>query len=129
VVQRYTGLDRAHGGEEHVIRLEVVKLTEAKRGFVLLPRRWVVERSLASASRIRCLARDREPLPETVAGLQLLVFACLMLAKAAPLLQCTGLALKPTNAWSLQHRGRSGRSRSPNGPRQAAEGQEWPYVS
>ncbi len=32
------------------MRLEVVKLEEAKRGFVLLPRRWVVERSFAWAA-------------------------------------------------------------------------------
>ena len=36
--------------------LEVVKLPEAKRGFVLLPRRWVVERSFGWAARFRRLA-------------------------------------------------------------------------
>src|SRR5215210_1327567 len=50
------------------IRLEVVKYQEARRGFVLLPRRWVVERSFAWATRFRRLARDYERLPETVAG-------------------------------------------------------------
>lgn len=43
---------------EHGIRLEVVKHTEAKKGFVLLPRHWVVERSLAWMSRFRLLARN-----------------------------------------------------------------------
>jgi transposase len=33
--------------EEHGIRLEVVKRSEVKRGFVLLPRWWVVERDFA----------------------------------------------------------------------------------
>ena len=61
------------------IRLEVVKLPEAKRGFVLLPRRWVVERSFAWTSRFRRLARDYERLPETVAGLHFIAFSCLML--------------------------------------------------
>lgn len=42
------------------IALEVVKLPEAKRGFVLLPRRWVVERSFAWATRCRRLVRDYE---------------------------------------------------------------------
>jgi len=51
------------------VKLLVVKLEEAKRGFVLLPRRWVVERSFAWASRFRRLARDYERLPATVAGL------------------------------------------------------------
>ena len=43
-------------------KLEVVKHTQAKRGFVLLPRRWVVERSFAWAARFRRLARDYERL-------------------------------------------------------------------
>ena len=47
----------------HGIQLEVVKLPEAKRGFVLLPRRWVVERSFAWLARFRRLARDYERLP------------------------------------------------------------------
>jgi transposase len=64
----------------------VVKLPEAKRGFVLIPRRWVIERSLLWANRVRRLAKDYERLPETVAGCHLLAFACLMLVKAAPLL-------------------------------------------
>src|SRR5580700_7177565 len=42
------------------IALEVVKLPEAKRGFVLLPRRWVVERSFAWATRCRRLVKDYE---------------------------------------------------------------------
>jgi transposase len=86
VDQGYTGETAAQAAQEHGICLEVVKLSEAKRGFVLLPRRWVVERSFAWAARFRRLAKDYERLPETVAGLHFLVFACLMLVKAAPLL-------------------------------------------
>jgi len=75
--QGYTGAITAAA---HGIALEVVKLPEAKRGFVLLPRRWVVERSFPRASRFRRLARDYERLPDTVAGLHVFVFAsaCLM---------------------------------------------------
>jgi transposase len=61
--------------------LEVVKLAEAKRDFVLLPRRWVVERSFGWMSRFRRLARDYERLPETLAGLHYLAFAILMLSR------------------------------------------------
>jgi transposase len=43
VDQGYTGDAAAEAAKEHGIRLEVVKRTFAKRGFVLLPRRWVVE--------------------------------------------------------------------------------------
>jgi transposase len=78
VDQGYTGETAAQAAAEHGIRLEVIKLEEAKRGFVLLPRRWVVERSFAWLSRFRRLARDYERLPETLKGLHLLAFAMLM---------------------------------------------------
>ncbi len=42
VDQGYTGERAAKAAADHGIALEVVKLPEAKRGFVLLPRRWVV---------------------------------------------------------------------------------------
>jgi transposase len=79
VDQGYTGEQAESDAEEHGIELSVVKLPEAKRGFVLLPRRWVVERSFAWATRFRRLAKDYERLPTTLAGLHFLVFACLML--------------------------------------------------
>ena len=87
VDQAYTGEDTAAVAEEHGIRLEVVKTPEAKRGFVLLPRRWVAERSFAWATRFRRLVRDYERLPQTVAALHFVAFACLMLHKVAPLIQ------------------------------------------
>jgi transposase len=81
VDQGYTGEEPAAAAAAHGVRLEVVKLPEAKRGFVLLPRRWVVERSFAWAARFRRLARDYERLPTTLAGLHFVAFACLMLAR------------------------------------------------
>ena len=86
VDQGYTGDQPAEDAAERGIRLEVVKVPGAKRGFVLLPRRWVVERSFAWLARFRRLARDYERLPETLAGLHLVAFACLMLNKAVGLL-------------------------------------------
>jgi transposase len=80
VDQGYTGDNAALAAQKHSIQLEVVKHTEAKRGFVLLPRRWVVERSFAWAARFRRLARDYERLAETLAALHYLAFAMLMLA-------------------------------------------------
>jgi len=85
VDQGYTGETAATAAAEHGITLEVVKLPEAKRGFVLLPRRWVVERSFAWLTRFRRLARDFERLPTTLAGLHYLAFAWLLLNKAARL--------------------------------------------
>jgi transposase len=79
VDQGYTGDTPAAAAGAHGIRLEVVKHTEPKRGFVLLPRRWVVERSFGWMARFRRLARDYERLPETVAGLHFIAFSCLML--------------------------------------------------
>lgn len=79
VDQGYTGETPAAAAQAHGIRLEVVKHTEAKRGFVLLPRRWVVERSFAWAARFRRLARDYERLAATLAGYHWLAFAMLML--------------------------------------------------
>ena len=61
--------------------MEVVKHTEAKKGFVLLPRRWVVERSFAWLARFRRLARDYERLTETLAGWHWLAFLMLLLPR------------------------------------------------
>jgi transposase len=81
VDQGYTGEGAAQAAQAHGVRLEVVKHTEAKRGFVLLPRRWVVERSFAWAARFRRLARDYERLAETLAGWHWLAFAVIMLKR------------------------------------------------
>ncbi len=86
VDQGYTGDEPARMAETHGIKLEVVKLPEAKRGFVLLPRRWVVERSFAWMTRFRRLAKDYERLPATVVGLHLVAFICLLLHRAVPIL-------------------------------------------
>jgi transposase len=78
-------VDQGHAGEKPAaaaqagIQLEVVKHTEAKHGFVLLPRRWVVERSFAWTARFRRLARDYERLPATFTGYHWLAFVTLML--------------------------------------------------
>lgn len=86
VDQGYTGDQPAEDAQKQGIKLEVVKLPQAKKGFVLLPRRWVVERSFAWAARFRRLARDYERLPQTLAGLHFVAFTCLMLSKIAVLI-------------------------------------------
>jgi transposase len=80
VDQGYTGEQPAADAAQAGIHLEVVKHHQAKHGFVLLPRRWVVERSFAWAARFRRLARDYERLPATLAGYHWLAFVTLMLA-------------------------------------------------
>ena len=79
VDQGYTGEKPAEAAAQAGIHLEVVKHHEAKHGFVLLPRRWVVERSFAWAARFRRWARDYERLAATLAGYHWLAFATLML--------------------------------------------------
>lgn len=45
--------------------LEIVKRPEGHKGFYLLPKRWVVERTFAWLGRYRRLSKDYEQLPET----------------------------------------------------------------
>ena len=61
VDQEYTGERAAEAASAHRNALSVVKHTEAKRGLVLLPRRWVVERSFAWPAQFRRLARHSRP--------------------------------------------------------------------
>ncbi len=75
------GEQAAEDAQARGIRLEVVKLPTAQKGFVLLPRRWVVERSFGWMARFRRLARDYERLPATLAGLHFLAFAMLLLKR------------------------------------------------
>lgn len=85
VDQGYTGEQAAQDAAAEGIQLEVVKLPEAKKGFVLLPRRWVVERSFAWVGRFRRLARDYERLAQTLVGFHLVAFVILMLKRFAEL--------------------------------------------
>jgi transposase len=59
---------------------------EASKGFVLLPKRWVVERSFAWLSRFRRLTRDYERNPQTLVGLYFAAFVCLLLPKLLSLI-------------------------------------------
>ena len=85
VDQGYTGDRPAAAAKAHGIALEVVKLPSAKRGFVLLPRRWVVERSFAWPTRFRRLVKDYERCASILADLHLVAFACIMLKQIAQL--------------------------------------------
>jgi len=86
VDQSYTGAGAAEDAAVHVIRLDVARLPGAKRGFVLLPRRWVVERNVAWAAETRRLARDYERLERTLAGVHFVASALLASAKVMPVL-------------------------------------------
>jgi transposase len=77
----YTREETEAAAHEQGMRLIVVQRPEGSHGFVLLPRRWVVERSFAWVSRFRRLARDYERLPTALAGLHFAAFICLLLPK------------------------------------------------
>jgi transposase len=83
VDQGYTGENAAQQAATHNIKLEVVKHTEAKRGFVLLPRRWVVERTFGWLGRFRRLARDYERLAHVLVHMHWLAFIGILLKRLA----------------------------------------------
>jgi transposase len=82
VDQGYTGDKAAEAAAAEGITLEVVKLPETKRGFVLLPRRWIVERPFAWATVPPTCQRLRA-ICETLAGLHVVAFVGYMLKHAA----------------------------------------------
>ncbi|QGJ68939.1 Transposase [Planctomycetales bacterium 10988] len=82
--QGYTGESAAAQAAEHGIELQVVRHPEAKRGFLLLPRRWVVERTFAWLGRSRRLARDYERLASALASWHWLAFVAILLARILP---------------------------------------------
>jgi transposase len=86
VDQGYTGEAPRQAAAAHGIALAVVKLPDVKRGFVLLPRRWVVERDFAWMSRFRRLTRDQERLAAVLKGFHLIAFMMLMWKQALPVL-------------------------------------------
>ncbi len=92
VDQGYTGETAAAAAAAEGIRLAVIKQAEVRQGFVLLPRRWVVERSFGWLARFRRLARDYEREPETLAGLHYVAFAVLMLNRVVQLTDLSSYA-------------------------------------
>ncbi len=83
--QGYTGKTAASDAAEMGVELVVVKRPEGEKGFVLLPRRWVVERSFAWLSRFRRLGRDLERLSSTLIGFHFLAASVLLANKLQPL--------------------------------------------
>jgi transposase len=57
---------RAVAAANQGLRIEIVKRSDDVKGFVVLPRRWVVERTFSWFGRNRRLAKDYENLAETL---------------------------------------------------------------
>ena len=70
--------------ERHRINLTAVRPPEGRRGFQVLPRRWVVERTFGWLSQSRRLSKDYERLTETSEALIYVAMTRLMLRRLAP---------------------------------------------
>jgi transposase len=80
--------DSAYGGQklrramdDAVWRIEVVKRSAQAKGFQVIPRRWVVERTIAWINRCRRLAKDYENLNRTAIAFIRLASIRLMLRR------------------------------------------------
>jgi putative transposase len=62
-------------------RIEIVKRSEGKKGWELLPKRWVVERTFGWLGRWRGLAREYDYLPQTTQAKIILAMSRLMLRR------------------------------------------------
>jgi hypothetical protein len=104
--QGYGDERAANAARKHGIELEAVKLPEARRGFVLLPRRWVIERSFAWTTRLRRRVEDCERYASTLADLHVVAFTCAMLKQAALLAASAyGAPDRRQNGTNQQHLG------------------------
>jgi hypothetical protein len=83
VEESHTRPKAADADGAHGLELEVARLPDAKRGFVLLPRRRVVERPFARAARFRRLVRDYEGCASTLTDPHLATLTCFMPKQAA----------------------------------------------
>ena len=63
------------------LRTQIVKRSDQAKGFVVLPKRWIVERTLAWLNRCRRLAKDWENLNRTALAFLRLASIRLMLRK------------------------------------------------
>lgn len=70
--------------EQFQFLLEIVKRSDDLKGFQVLPRRWVVERTLAWLSHNRRLSKDYEALPQTSESFVYLAMIRLMLKRLKP---------------------------------------------
>jgi putative transposase len=65
-------------------RVEIVKRAVGAKGFAVLPRRWVVERSFGWLGRYRVLSKEYEQLPESSEAMILIVMIQVMLKRLEP---------------------------------------------
>jgi transposase len=95
LAQGYTGERPAEEAQAHAISLEVVKHSESKRGFVLLPRRWVMARTFSWIEQNRRLSKDYERL---CASGEAFVYAAMTRLMVRRLTRLCGLFIPPLHA-------------------------------
>lgn len=81
VDRNYRGALVAWAKREAGVELEVVAPPTGTKGFQVVPRRWVVERSIAWMGRYRRLSKDYEAMNETSEGMIYAAFGGTMLRK------------------------------------------------
>jgi transposase len=87
--QGYSGEDTAKVADTEGIELVVIKHLPNQKGFMVLPKRWVVERSFGWIARCRRLLRDFERLEKVLTGLHMVAFVGVMLRQVSQLFGCT----------------------------------------
>ena len=65
------------------VRLELTKRSDAAKGFEVIPKRWIAERTLGWFNRYRRLSKDDELLPETSEAVIYVVMIQLMVHRLA----------------------------------------------
>jgi len=65
-------------------QVEIVKRAEGTQGFVVQPRRWVIERAFGWFGRYRGLSKDYEQLPNSSEAMVLIAMIQLMLKRLEP---------------------------------------------
>ena len=65
------------------VRLEIVKRPEGMKGFLLLPKRWIVERTFAWLARYRRLSKDYEYVTQTSEAMIRVAMIHLMIRRLA----------------------------------------------
>jgi putative transposase len=69
------------------VRLEITKRSDTAQGFAVIPKRWIVERTLAWLGHYRRLSKDDEYLPQTSEAMLRVAMIHLMIRRLARL-QC-----------------------------------------
>ena len=83
--QGYSGEDTAKVADTEGIELVVIKHLPNQKGFMVLPKRWVVERSFGWIARCRRLLRNFERLEKVLTGLHMVAFVGVMLRQVSQL--------------------------------------------